>query len=255
MAKYVGTDVDWVDREGLLSLARLVDPPTLVAFEAHPPRPGMACVEVGAGAGTIARWLCHEVAPNGRVVATDLETKWLELLDETNLEIRRADITADALGEGEFDMVHVRNVLTHVDPVAALANVTSALRPGGWLLVEEPDFGAVHMVYPPVEVWERFFGSFASLQAAAGGDAFVGRKLPYLLHGAGLIAEEPALDRFRLTEEFYAAGVGRSLPALMSAGLFSEDDAAELAGLPRGEHSFLWGPLNVKVWARKPVDT
>jgi SAM-dependent methyltransferase len=255
MAKYVGTDVDWVEQENLLSLARAVDPPTLAAFEAHPPRAGMTCAEVGAGAGTIARWLCHEVGPNGRVVATDLETKWLELLDEPNLEIWRADITTDTLGDREFDLVHVRAVLNHTDAAAALANMTAALRPGGWLLVEEPDYGATHMVHPPVAVWERFWAALASLTAAAGGDAFVGRKLPYLLHTAGLNADEPALGRLRLTDEFYAASVGRAVPVLISAGLLTADDAAELAGLPRGKESFLFGPLQVKIWARKPVDT
>ena len=64
MAKYAGTDVDWVERESLLSLARAVDPSTLVAFENDPPSARMACVEVGAGVGTIARWLCQEVGPN-----------------------------------------------------------------------------------------------------------------------------------------------------------------------------------------------
>jgi 2-polyprenyl-3-methyl-5-hydroxy-6-metoxy-1,4-benzoquinol methylase len=255
MAKYVGTDGDWVERENLLSLARAVDPTTLAAFKAHPPRPGMSCAEVGAGAGTIASWLCHQVGPNGRVVATDLETKWLELLDEPNLEIRRADITTDALGDREFDLVHVRAVLNHVDAAAALANVTAAIRRGGWLLVEEPDYGTIHIMHPPVEVWERFWAALASLQSAAGGDAFVGRKLPYLLHTAGLIADEPALGRLRLTDEFYAATAGRAVPVLVNAGLLSAEDAAELAGLPRGEESFLWGPLQVKIWARKPVDT
>jgi 2-polyprenyl-3-methyl-5-hydroxy-6-metoxy-1,4-benzoquinol methylase len=241
MARYVMTDADREERENLLRLARASDPGTLVAFDSHPPSAGMACAEVGAGAGTIASWLRGRVGPSGRVVATDLETKWLELLDESNLEVRRANITTDALGDQEFDLVHVRSVLTHTDGPAALANVVAALRPGGWLLVEEPDFGAAHLVYPPVEAWERFWAALASLMAGAGGDAFVGRRLPYLLEAAGLITAEPALRMPRLTDDVYAATIGRVAPVLVRAGSLSADDEATLAALSRGEDSLMFG--------------
>ncbi|MEV7285058.1 hypothetical protein AB0O01_10950 [Streptomyces sp. NPDC093252] len=36
------------------------------------PRRGMRCLEVGAGGGSIARWLAGRVAPGGSVLATDI---------------------------------------------------------------------------------------------------------------------------------------------------------------------------------------
>src|SRR5258708_40182696 len=42
-------------------------------------RPGIRCLEIGAGRGAIACWLAEQVAPDGIVVATDLETDFLEL--------------------------------------------------------------------------------------------------------------------------------------------------------------------------------
>jgi hypothetical protein len=50
------------------------------------------------------------------VTATDLNTRWLELLlPRPNLEVRQHDIGADPLDD-RFDVVHVRNVLCHVRP-------------------------------------------------------------------------------------------------------------------------------------------
>ena len=186
-------------------------------------------------------------------MATDVETKWLELLDEPNLEVRRADIAIDALGHEEFDLVHARMVLSHTDAARAMTNFSVALRPGGWLLVEDTDFCSAHLGYPPVEVWERFWGAMVSVMAGGGADAFVGRKLPFLVQAAGLVGDEPVVQTTRLTDDLYAATVGRAAPLLKAAGRLSDDDAAALAALPRGEQSLVFGPLTVRVWARYPA--
>jgi hypothetical protein len=217
-AEYVGTDVDWVEQESRLTVACLADSATLAAFEAHRPTAGMACAEIGAGPGTIARWLCREVGPEGRVVATDLETKWLHLLDEPNLQVRRADIATDALGDREFDLVHVRAVLNHTDAVAALANVATALRPGGWLLVEEPDYGTAHLVYPPVEVWERFWAALASLTAGSGGDAYVAASSRTCCTPSG--SSRTTCGKFRrVMNDSNPAAIRTVRPLYMSTGL------------------------------------
>jgi trans-aconitate methyltransferase len=46
-----------------------------------------------------------------------------------------------------FDLVHARLVLVHVpDRARALATMVAALRPGGWLLVEDADTGLQPLV-------------------------------------------------------------------------------------------------------------
>src|SRR6202012_624857 len=57
------------------------------------------------------------------------------------MELRRHDGAADPPPEpGTFDLVHARLVLVHVpDRARALATMAAALRPGGWLLVEDAD--------------------------------------------------------------------------------------------------------------------
>ena len=101
---------------------------------------GWRCLEVGAGAGSIVRWLSDRVGPNGAVVAADINTRFLDDLSEGNIEVRRFDITQDEPEVDAYDLVHCRWLLMHLDvPAAALRRMARALRPGGWLLVEEVD--------------------------------------------------------------------------------------------------------------------
>jgi ubiquinone/menaquinone biosynthesis C-methylase UbiE len=69
---------------------------------------------VGGGGGSITEWLCQQVGPRGQVVATDINTRFLEALDYPNLEVRHHDILADELEPAAFDLVHVRFVLMHL---------------------------------------------------------------------------------------------------------------------------------------------
>jgi ubiquinone/menaquinone biosynthesis C-methylase UbiE len=98
------------------------------------------CLEIGGGGGTIATWLADRVGPTGHVLTTDLDTRFLERLKSPNLEVRRHKIDTDPLPESAFDLIHTRLVLMHVpERDAALAQIISSLKPGGWLLVEEYD--------------------------------------------------------------------------------------------------------------------
>jgi len=107
--------------------------------------PEWRCLEVGAGTGTIARWLSDAVGPKGRVLATDLSLDLMQGLEADNLELRRHDILRDALPEGEFDLVHCRLVLEHLPGrLDALARMVRALAPGGWLVVEDFCFRGQH---------------------------------------------------------------------------------------------------------------
>src|SRR5262249_59261251 len=114
---YLFDHVVKTERERLAAIEAAANPLTIECLEKIGVCEGWRCLEVGAGAGSIAEWLCHRVGPNGRVVATDLQTKFLETIDAHNLEIRQHDITTDELEADAFDLVSARKVLEHLaDP-------------------------------------------------------------------------------------------------------------------------------------------
>ena len=102
---------------------------------------GWRCLEVAGGGGSLTRWLCDQAGPTGHVMATDIEPRFLEKIGNSRLEVRRHDIIEEDLPEGQFDLVHARWLLHHLpDPEGAIARMVAALRPGGWILLEEVDF-------------------------------------------------------------------------------------------------------------------
>ncbi len=154
---------------------------------------GWHCLDIGAGGGSIARWLASRVGSSGRVLATDLDRRLLEraLLGHP-VEVRQHNIVHDDLPERSFDLVHERLVLIHLrERVAALARMVSALRPGGWLLTEDFDsaIGSDLFVDQPSEgeaLGNRILPAVRALLAQRGADTALGHKLPQLLRDAGL---------------------------------------------------------------------
>ena len=66
------------ERERLAGMEALWDPGTVRALEAVGVAEGWRCLEVGAGAGSVAQWLADRVGEGGKVIATDLNTKYAE---------------------------------------------------------------------------------------------------------------------------------------------------------------------------------
>jgi SAM-dependent methyltransferase len=138
--KYVFSPTWERETERLRTNEALWDPGTLERFARLGVGPGWSCLEVGAGAGGAARWLADRVGPTGRVVAADLEVGRLQDLKEDGVEVLQHDLRVDELPAGEFDLVHARMLVQHLpDRAAAVARLTRALKPGGWLFLEDTD--------------------------------------------------------------------------------------------------------------------
>jgi SAM-dependent methyltransferase len=176
----------------LRTLEALLDDGTFGLLEARGVAPGWRCLEVGAGGGSVASWLCRRVGPTGVVVATDLKTTLLQELTHTNLELRVHDVIEDELPEGDFDLVHLRLLLGWLsDPLDALKRLVLGLKPGGWLVAEEMDFVSV-AVDPRLNDDERALftrvvdAHNAVLTEEHAFDPFYGRRLACDLSKAGL---------------------------------------------------------------------
>jgi SAM-dependent methyltransferase len=185
-------DQAWLaEQRRLIALETIWDPNTIDNLEALNLPAGARCLEVGAGNGSVARWLCDRVGPSGHVLATDLDIRFLDLLDLPNLEVRAHDITADAIEANSYDLVHCRLLLSHLPAhEAALRAMADALKPKGLLLVEEFD----HVTFLPdpsmpeeaKAAWDAWMAAFDILSAQRGLDLIYGRRLTTLLPAAGL---------------------------------------------------------------------
>jgi ubiquinone/menaquinone biosynthesis C-methylase UbiE len=102
--------------------------------------PGWRCLEVGAGGGSVAEWLCGVVGGEGSVLATDLDATVLQALRHPNLEVRAHDLLIDELPARTFDLVHARLLLAWLsDPEVGLRRMLGVVKPAGCLVVEEMD--------------------------------------------------------------------------------------------------------------------
>jgi SAM-dependent methyltransferase len=175
------------------ALSAIFDPVTLRHVDALGIAPGWHCWEVGAGGPSVPDALAARVGSTGRVVATDIEIGWLADRVGTGVEVARHDVVTDVAPGDGFDLVHARLVLLHVpEREEALRRMVAALRPGGWLLVEDYDINMQTMICPDAHgpdqrLANKVKDGFRSLLFERGVDAEFGRRLPRLLREAGLL--------------------------------------------------------------------
>jgi len=72
------------ERERLVAMAEVADPTTTRILRDLGLRRDWRCLEIGAGAGTVATWLAAQ-ATDGSVLATDIDTRWLAPATAPNL--------------------------------------------------------------------------------------------------------------------------------------------------------------------------
>src|SRR3954463_9320071 len=250
-------DPAWhAERERLASLTSLYDPRTLRLCERRGLTAGWHCLDAGAGTGSLATALAERVGPSGSVTALDADTRFLEPLD--SLIVVAAALTDGNLPVGQFDLVHARLVLEHLPARdRVLAALAAAVRPGGWLLIEDFDWSTAMVVDPPNELHERVAHACLTLFSAHAYDPYSGRPLPRRLAAAGLVdvgthaeAIQVRADRERGLPQWELL-VDQLAPGLLAHGLVDEADLERFHELWHNGESGCFAPLLVSSWARK----
>jgi cyclopropane fatty-acyl-phospholipid synthase-like methyltransferase len=108
-------------------------------------KPGMTVADVGAGSGYFTVRIARRIAPNGHVLATDLQPEMLDLLRAKVKEAKLTNVVpvlateSDAtLPRGELDLVLMVDVYHELPkPAQTLAQVRAALRPEGRIALVE----------------------------------------------------------------------------------------------------------------------
>jgi SAM-dependent methyltransferase len=251
-------------RFGLLE--RISDPATIDYLLRIEVGAGWNCLEIGAGGGSIAAWLCRRVGPGGRVVATDTDTRFLKELRFDNLEVLEQNLDKyDPEGDA-FDLVHARNVLVHIpEREATLRKLAAAIKPGGWILVEDPDVGAFASdpaaAQESQELFTKVTAAIFSFLEASGLDPRFGARLFGLLQSLGFeqVGSEGRLHSFR-------GGPGETQsPHILAFEQLREQvvSAGELTGSEFGDFlelvdnpSFSWREgLTMAAWGRRPPES
>ncbi|MEE1941894.1 methyltransferase domain-containing protein [Streptomyces sp. TRM 70361] len=153
---------------------------------------GSRVLEVGCGVGAQTVHLVGS-SPGARITAVDVSAESLALAREkvavrhpgAEVDWCHADLFDLPFPEASFDHLFVCFVLEHLpDPARALGILRRLLRPGGTVTVIEGDHGSV-LLHPDSAHARAAVDCLVRLQAAAGGDALLGRRLEPLLTGAG----------------------------------------------------------------------
>jgi SAM-dependent methyltransferase len=242
------------------ALATLFDPSTFRRLTALGLGPGRRVWEVGAGGPSVPAWLAQQTGPDGEVLATDLDTRWIA--PTPNLRVLRHDVGLDPPPEGPFDLVHARLVLVHVPQRAeALAAMVSVLRPGGWLVVEEADPALQPLLCleesgPAEQLANRLKAAFRRLMTERGVDLAYGRTLPRRLREAGLV--DVAADGYFPVSgpaclDLERATTRQVRNRLLAAGLATAEEIEQhLENLARGRLPDLAVSPMITAWGRKP---
>jgi len=196
-------------------LAQVLDPFTAWRLAPHI-GPDSRCLEVAAGAGSIAGWMADRA---GHVVATD--TDITHLSPHPNLTPLRHNLVTDPV-EGAFDVIHARLVLAHLPQRhELLGKLAAALNPRGVLVVEEfqPGWDWCLLDAPDIDEAQRLLAGYQQALTAvlqqAGADTGWGRNVHRSMRAHDLVD----IDVQLWARSWYGGQPGCLLPATAAAQL------------------------------------
>jgi SAM-dependent methyltransferase len=106
-------------------------------------REGWTCVDVGAGGGDVSVALAEIVGHDGRIYAVDSDPARRD--EVAKLAAEHAQVVAltqageDLVLPEAVDLAFCRFLLLHViEPLTVVRRMARAVRPGGWVVVQEP---------------------------------------------------------------------------------------------------------------------
>ena len=154
--------------------------PLATALERLSPVAGWRCVDVGAGAGDVSIAFAELVGRGGRVYAVDSDPRARDEVAAAAAAAGGAQVVAitqageDLVLPERVDLAYCRFLLVHViEPLVVLRRMAATLRPGGYLLAQEPITSAGRIDGVPMSM-------------PAGRHPDVGALLPGLVRDVGL---------------------------------------------------------------------
>jgi SAM-dependent methyltransferase len=252
---------DQMELERLQVQERFLDPPThRILGDRIGVRAGWRCLELGGGAGSMVRWLAERVGHSGSVVAADIDPRFLIDMPP-NVEVRTLDAQTADFGEGDYDLIHHRAVLAFVPSREdALPRLVRALRPGGWLVSEEPIFVGGDCVLSGDDegLLAAAFDGQLAIFSRLGTSLRFGERLPNLFDQLGL-AQVGNEARFEIAQggdgrwarvwSLFVVGLREQY---VSGGLMTDGQVDRLIE-QLNDPALRWRSINlVSAWGRRP---
>jgi SAM-dependent methyltransferase len=223
---------------------------------------GWRCWEIGAGGGSVLRWMAEQVGESRFVLGTDVNLDWIDADMPGQVEVRRHDVTSDAIPTSAYDLIHARLVLLHLpgrDQV--IERLAAALAPGGWLVLEEFDQIIAPCPEPTTDVqraFNRVRKAFSELLERNGADTTTyPPTLPWRMQRAGLV-QTGAEGRLVFATGASSAAAHQRANLLQTghqaveAGLITPDDLMTFLGALDDPGFTFITPLLISAWGRRP---
>lgn len=232
-----------------------IDPETRAVLSQIGVVPDWRCLEIGAGAGSVADWLSGQCA-EGSVTAVDIDTRFLQELERPNLRVLRGDIGELDFAPESFDLIHARLTFCHLpNRNEILARAVRWLAPGGWLVIG--DHFSLPEEFSTYELRRRFLGGIAKLWEAQGTDMNWAPTMPSRMAQAGLrdigtralansVGDGSAYDRFTLVN------TRQHCDYLIERGLLTAEEMRGVLNQLADPEFFELRTITVYAWGRRP---
>lgn len=262
-----GTDQDL---RRLLSISEVSAEMARAAFRRLGVQEGWNAIECGCGPIGGLAVMAEMVGPAGRIVGVDFSEPAVQraravvsALELGNVEVVAGDIHELELAPlgGPFDLAYTRLFLMHqADPVQTLRRVAGLLRPGGWLVAQEPLRSPPPRSHPHLEILADWWDLLYELLERAGVPSGAVEDLPRSAREAGFdvagmggyfMTMDPGLG-FEIHASTLAAARERAINSGIAAGRI-DDLVRDIRAAGGGGYEWVSSPFFLDLALRKPV--
>jgi ubiquinone/menaquinone biosynthesis C-methylase UbiE len=261
------------DLRRLLGIAELMSDATRTALRRVNVQAGWRAIECGCGPVGGLAVMAEMVGHAGQVVGVDFNAPAVERAREVigalgigNVEVLVGDVNeldAAALG-GPFDFAYTRCFLMHqVNPAATLSRIAALVRPGGWIVCQEPLRAPAPSASQDLDALNTYWDLLHQVVESAGVPTGTVERLAHTAHQAGLELHE-AHGFFNVMNpelgfELHAATLSAIGKRATQAGIATTEQIealdAELRDSTDGSYEWVTSPFFLDLAFRKPLAT